>query len=214
MIRVELMEKWLADRDKKLTSEDKQHSRVFLPYLIMDTAFQVYCQFIKPVPASFRLLQLRKALGSAFSDFNKDFFRCFTLDESCEITDEMDGFESYINNDVVILKLALMKQCGDYPLERQQVICSGMIVNILAQSAEIIYEDSFKRESRLGGVRRLVGERNELIEAVARATMRFLKEYNKNGRDIDFNHSKEIDDCVNVICKHIVQFICKRIDNN
>lgn len=31
MIRVELMEKWLADRGKKLTSEDKQHSRVFLP---------------------------------------------------------------------------------------------------------------------------------------------------------------------------------------
>ena len=31
MIRVELIEKWLADRGKKLTSEDKQHSRVFLP---------------------------------------------------------------------------------------------------------------------------------------------------------------------------------------
>ena len=88
MIRVELMEKWLADRGKKLTSEDKQHSRVFLPYLIMDTAYQVYCKHIMTVPASFRLLQLRKALGSAFSNFSKDFFRCFTIDESCEITDE------------------------------------------------------------------------------------------------------------------------------
>ena len=75
------------------------------------------------------------------------------------------------------------------------------------------YEDSFKRETRLGGARRLVGERNDLIEAVARATMRFLKEYNKNGRDIDFNSSKDIDDCVNIICKHIVQFISKKIDN-
>lgn len=213
MIRVELMEKWLADRGKKLTSEDKQHSRVFLPYLIMDTAYQVYCKHIMTVPASFRLLQLRKALGSAFSNFSKDFFRCFTIDESCEITDEMDGFESYIGNDVVILKLALMKQCEDYPLEKQQVICSGMIVNILAQCAEVIYEDSFKRETRLGGTRRLVGERNDLIEAVARATMRFLKEYNKNGRDIDFNSSKDIDDCVNIICKRIVQFISKKIDN-
>ena len=69
MIRVELMEKWLADRGKKLTSEDKQHSRVFLPYLIMDTAYQAYCKHIMTVPASFRLLQLRKALGSAFSNF-------------------------------------------------------------------------------------------------------------------------------------------------
>ena len=60
MIRVELMEKWLADRGKKLTSEDKRHSRVFLPYLIMDTAYQVYCKHIMTVPASFRLLQLRK----------------------------------------------------------------------------------------------------------------------------------------------------------
>ena len=46
------MEKWLADRGKKLTSEDKQHSRVFLPYLIMDTAYQVYCKHIMTVPAS------------------------------------------------------------------------------------------------------------------------------------------------------------------
>ena len=60
MIRVELMEKWLADRGKKLTSEDKQHSRVLLPYLIMDTAYQVYCKHIMTVPASFRCSSFAK----------------------------------------------------------------------------------------------------------------------------------------------------------
>lgn len=200
-------------RGKKFSDGDKRHTRVFLPYLIMDTAYQTYANYIYTTPAKQRLLQLRNALSDAFREFSKDFFFGFTLDEQCEITDEMDAFEQYIGNDATLLKLALMEQCKDYPLERQQVICSGMLVNILAQSAQIIYGDSFKRETKLGGVRRLVAENNSYIEAVASATMKFLREYNKNGRDIDFNHSKQIDDCVNVICKHIVQFIDRRIDN-
>lgn len=170
-----------------------------LPFFIMDVQFQIYCHDIAYLPVKYQMKQVRGKWIAAYNKFNKAFFNAFTQDEQDELIDKMDDFADYIQNDVMVAKVAFMDMVKDLPFERQGVIGACLMCNVLAQSAQVIWGKVY--HDRHG-----VKETNGELRRIQICSYDFLNMYYREGRNISCD-TPRITEAVNILCRKIVKWL-------
>lgn len=171
-----------------------------LPFFILDVMNTILHRDLFSIPVQFEEKKARKAWVENYHIFNKDFFSAFTDDQQDEIIDIMDSFESYINNDVVIVKVAVMNEISKYgvDLKTQTVLADLMVCHILAQTAQILWTAVYRHANRY-------------IHAILHHADRWMTLYAKHNTDctIRTEDSEGITNAVNALCKKMVKFLHK-----
>lgn len=174
-----------------------------LPWFIMDIQYQLFCKVIKPLNCGHDLQKFRTRWNESYNIFNKSMFCMFNDDEKLEIVDMMDDFENYIANDVEIAKIQFMNVLGKYELEIQDIIATGMMCNVLSQSANII----FKRIYAVGHNGK--HQENRYISSVEAYSYKFVNLLHQSMSDevVKFSDVKPLDDAIKVLHKKIIKWL-------
>ena len=115
-----------------------------LAFLIADCAFQEFCEGVKPLGLKHDLKKKQSEWLWNYHTFNKRLFICLDEDQKDFVIDMMDLYEEFIQNDVMLMRVALMNLVGGCEFEDQKHIASLMLCNIFAQTAQITWGLVFK----------------------------------------------------------------------
>lgn len=201
-MRREIAEAYLKSRGLRLKEGDIEDDQIFLPYLVMDTVYQIYCRTVKPLPVKHELKRMKSGMRDAYMRFNRGFFRAFTQEQQDEIIDAMDGFDAYIADTLTITRAAVSSTVSFLDFDLQMKMTDMLLMNILANSAGIFYHDMFR-----GLPERYRHEPN--IEAMATLARRFGDAYYKSTggqRRINPNDVPKIDGSMQALFRRILQW--------
>lgn len=125
---------------EQINEELKSNTAIYLPFVIMDYAYSIFCKDIKP-------LDLRHGAKKLCSDWLKNYHlfnsRIFVLinEEGRDyLIDRMDEYTEYIDYPIMLVRVAIMDLVSKDTFERQQAVSSLMLCNILAQAAQITWK--------------------------------------------------------------------------
>ena len=203
MTSKEIIHRILDRMNLEITKGTDEMLDPILPWFIMDIQYQIYCRSIKPLNCVHDLQFLRTRWNENYKFFNKSMFCMFNDDEKSEIVDMMDEFETYISNDVEIAKIQFMNVMKGYDLDIQDIIASGMMCNVLAQNANIIYNKVYA----LGRNGKHIDNPN--IAAVATYSFKFVNLLHNAISDerLVFNGVKPLDDAIQIISNKMIKWI-------
>lgn len=199
----DLIKAYLAPKGLKMRCSTDNEVAPLLPLIIMDTAYQIFCRNIKPVECRHNMQKWRNEWLRSYDRFNQSFFRCFGSEETDLMCDIMDDFDKHIEHDIFITLIQIENLLKDEPLERQEVLASAILVNVLCQCAEIVWEDTYKTAPR---------EYRMYTDITAcRVLIRKWLEgyYGKNKPVIRPNDDRNVTMAVNILCKKLVDFLKK-----
>lgn len=201
-MRREIAEAYLKSRGLRLKEGDIEDDQIFLPYLVMDTVYQIYCRTVKPLPVKHELKRMKSGMRDAYMRFNRGFFRAFTPEMQDEIIDAMDGFDDYIADALTITRAAVSNTVSFLDFDLQMEMTDMLLMNILANSAGIFYHDMFR-----GLPERYRHEPD--IEAMATLAQRFGDAYYKSKggqRRINPNDVPKIDSSMQALFRRMLQW--------
>lgn len=199
MTNIELVEKYLHSIGMKLVTGSTLET--LLPFLIMDCQYQLYTKDIAHLPAKRELKKIRNQWIESYNRFNRSLFDAFSIEEQDEIVDRMDDFANYIQNDLVIAKVAMMDVAKKLPLETQNVIGSCLMCNALAQMAQIIWGKVYHN-------RRNESMFNREIDGVRKFSWRFLNMYYKEDENISCN-VESVNTTIDILCRKVIKWLYK-----
>ena len=175
-----------------------------LPFFMLDTMYQILKKDIWPVTCRHEAKRERNLWLQSYTAFNRDFFSSLDSEQSDYVIDLMDSFEEYINNDVLIAKVAVMNQVGRFGLsfEDQAVVSSAMICHILTQTASIVWGAVYKTKHY-----NLMA--SQYIESILKHSSRWMNLFfcSKSDAHVNPNEDKQICDAVNILCKKMIKFL-------
>jgi hypothetical protein len=126
----------------------------------------------------------------------------------------MDEFNDYIHNHIVMLKSTVVRQFSENtPFEDKKILGSLLTCNVLAQAAQHMYGEMFRRGVKYIQCKALHGvvtimpkEEDPFIEAIKRATYEFACLY-PTAKGVDLTSSAEVMGMIDVLCKKIIKFL-------
>lgn len=117
-----------------------------VPYLFADAGQTFYIKYFKDIETSHLMQKHRKRWQESYSEFMHTLFRPFGDNENDTIIDKMDDFEASLSNDLMITQVAYMNCVQDtVPFEQQKIVSAALMCNVLAQLAEVVWQDVYQR---------------------------------------------------------------------
>lgn len=135
-----------------------------------------------------------------YNDFNRMFFSAFSVDTRDEIVDKMDDFESYIANDITILKCAIMDTIKEESFDMQMALGSIAACGLLCSAASCTWESIYHVRGH--------EVTNPSLAKCTKLMVKLLKGYYQGTKDYNMN-TPATDAAVKSICYKIVQWIDK-----
>lgn len=201
----ELVDTYLKSRGLKRQKGRDDDATPLLPLIMMDSAYQLFNTYIKPVNSRFEMKKYKNEWLKAYNSFNKDFFSCYNEEQTDYLIDMMDAFAEYIKNHEEIVFVQFTNQFKNEPLERQKVLSASMIINVYCQCAEIIWEAIFRNAYH---------KENKNILACERLIHKWNAQYyGADKPDVDPNKNEEICRCVDILCRKQTEFIRNYVRN-
>ena len=181
MIRKIHLDKYIKSRGLTRIWGNESSVAPLAPLLIMDAAGQVFSGEVKS-SAKGELKRVAKGWQENYHLFNASFFSCWNSDETDEVIEAMDSYWEYVNNDIMILKIAVMERVGKEELEAQKVIAACMTSYILAQVAQKCWEACFVNYYGKP-------EKNMFLEKCKYAAKKYMNKFyfSPGKEDINFN---------------------------
>lgn len=171
------------------------------PFLILDCQYQLYCKDIAPLPVKHELKKVRNQWIESYNKFNHRLFNAFNADEQDEIVDKMDDFSNYIQNDLIIAKVAIMDTVKHLSFEKQNVVGSCLMCNALAQMAQIVFGKVYhnnRNESMF----------SKEIDGVRKFSWKFLNMYYKENENISCN-VEPVNNAIDILCRKSIKWLKK-----
>lgn len=211
----EIVDTYLAYKHKKRTEGEKVDNTLpLMPFFIMDACYQIYCKDIKDLPVKQLMKKHKKKWAENYHKFTTDFFRAFNQDQVDYIIDMMDEFNDFIHNTIVMLKAEVVNYLKqNIPFEEKKVLGSLLACNVLAQAAQIMYGEMFRKgqiryhcKALHSVVTVMPREKNNYIDSVKKANYDFACCFT-SAKEIDLTDSDKVMAVVNILCKKIVKFL-------
>lgn len=196
-----LVEIFLKSKGMKKISGDENDASPLLPMIMMDSAYQVWCKYIKKVPCKHEMKKLKNEWIDNYNKFNKDYMRVFDDDGQDFVIEMMDNFEKFIEHDMMIVFVQFSNLVINEPLERQEVIASGLLCNVLCQSARIVWERVFINAPYE------VRHNAYICACEAKSHLWNNAYYGKGKKDINPNENKMVSDAVSILCRKEINFL-------
>lgn len=175
-----------------------------LPFFMLDAMYQIMSKDIVPVPSRQEQKLALKRWQASYNSFNRDFFSAFNQEQQDAVIDIMDAFESYINNDIVVAEVSVMKQLQKYDIsfEHQKVIASCMLCHVLAQTAQIAWGAIYKDKHN-------VSKESPHIKAILKYSSLWMNLYFSKVSDayVNPNDSEQICTAMDILCKKMIKFL-------
>lgn len=197
----EIVDTYLAYRHMKLSDAlHREDVRMLVPFYLMDASYQLYCRDIKSFNCSHKIRQAKTRWNESYRKFFADFFMAFNPDQQEFITDQMDEFEDYIHNKVVMLKSTVMKVFRpEASFDEKKILASVLTCNALAQMAQFVHRDMFRGEM-------LQPKNDPHVDAVIKSSYDFAKNFPVT-KGVDLTSSKEVSAMINTLCKEVLRFL-------
>lgn len=181
---------------KRLAGKDDDPSAL-VPFFVLGLMYDVYQRSVRDVPVCHEAKRYKRLWIEAYSSLNREFFSALTEGQQDEVLDVMDAMEQDLAGDVMIVKVALMEWVKELSLEKQDVIASAVLCNILAQVAQIVWGKVYKKTVEC---RRL--------DDIVRYSHAYAKSYGKDvTRLVDFNKSKRVTDAVEILQRKVCRYL-------
>lgn len=201
MTNGDIVDVWLKHRGMKLSGGKRDYNLPLMPFFIMDVVYQIYCKDIKDIPCRHKMAQAQKRWAKSYHSFNMDFFLAFNEDQTDYIVDQMDEFETYIHNTLVMFKATAISSFNvDAPFDEKRILASVLACNVLCQAAQRLHMDMYRKTN-------MKGERNKYIEDIQKASYDFANAFPASSKDIDLTSRDDVMKMIDVLCKKIVQFL-------
>lgn len=201
----EIVDTYLAYRKMKLSGTTRDDVCMMMPFYLMDASYQVFCKDVKNYECRHKAKEAKRRWNEAYRKFYADFFRAFNVDQTEFITDQMDEFEDYIHNKVVMLKTTVMGVFRpDATFEEKKILASVLTSNALSQMAQYIYSDMY-RGSRLQQLN------NPHIEAVTKNSYEFARNFPVS-HSVDITASDKVTAMIDVLCKEVIKFLKSKFE--
>lgn len=194
-----LIEKYLKAKGLKKVKGADNDAIPLLPFIIMDSAFQLFDKYVKKVECRHEMKKWKKEWIAHYNRLNNDFFRCYDEEETDFIINMMDTFEEYVANDMLIVFVQFTNLFKNESLDRQKILSACMLINILCQCAENFWERVFSATFE---------KKNQDIIACERYMHKWSDAYyGKDKPNLNPNNSKPICDAVDILCHKQVKFL-------
>lgn len=202
----EIVDTYLAYRKMKLSAASARDDvRMLMPFYLMDASYQVFCKDVKDYECKHKAKETKKRWRESYRRFYSQFFMAFNPDQVEFITDQMDEFEEYIHNKVVMLKSTVMGVFSkEATFEEKKILASVLTSNALSQMAQYIYSDMY-RGSRLQQLN------NPHIEAVTKNSYEFARNFPVS-REVDLTASDKVSNMIDVLCKEVIKFLKSKFE--
>lgn len=200
MTNEEIVNVYLAYKHRKRTKGKRENLLFLMPFFIMDACYQIYCKDIKDLPCKHMMKQAKKRWAVCYHNYTSDFFRAFNEDQVEFIMDEMDEFNDYIHNSLVMLKSKVVSQIPDsVSFEDKKTLAALLLCNVLAQAAQHLHGEMFRNFD-------MTKETNYDIEGVKKASYD-ISHFHPASKGVDLTASDETMKLVNALCKKIMKFL-------
>lgn len=195
-----MVDRWLTSIGMKRVSGSSLEP--ILPFFMLDVAYNMWQKDVSPIECKFELKKIKREWIRRYSVFNRQFFRAFAFEEQDEIIDKMDSFDTYIANHVMVAKVQVMNIMQDLETEQAIRCASLLIINILCQSANIVWSHVYKNGRDHDKI-------NPDIQALEKLSSRFMNAYHSgiSERNVNPNESKPIVDAVDVLCNKMIRWL-------
>lgn len=200
MTNRDIVNVYLAYKGKRKTKGKEVNTLFLMPFFIMDACYQIYCKDIKDYPCKHQMKQAKKRFGECYHKYTTEFFRAFNDDQIEFITDQMDEFDDYIHNSMVILKSKVVSQIPDsVSFEDKKVLAVLLLCNVLAQAAQHLHGNMYRNSD-------MTKETNMDIEGVRKASYDMAR-FHPMSKGINLTASDEIMSLIDALCKKIMKFL-------
>ena len=196
----QIVDTYLAYKHMKLSGTARDDVRMMMPFYLMDMSYQVYCKDIKNVDCKHKVKEAKTRWKESYRKFYSDFFMPFNEDQTEFITDQMDDFEDFIHNKVVMLKTTVMNVFPqDAPFEEKKILSSVLTSNSLSQMAQHVYRDMYRDKWHRP-------KDNPLIEAVTKCSYEFANHFPVS-KGVDLTASDKVSAMISSVCKEVMKYL-------
>lgn len=196
----EIVDAYLAYRHMKLSGTTRDDVRMMMPFYLMDASYQIFCEDIKDYECARKAKAIKNRWRESYRKFNAEFFRAFNQDQTEFITDQMDEFEEFIHNKVVMLKSTVMGVFNPgSTFEEKKILASILASNTLSQMAQYIHRDMYRNAWHQK-------KDNPLIEAVSKNSYEFAKNFPVS-HSVDITSSHKVSAMIDSLCKDVMKFL-------
>jgi hypothetical protein len=189
----------------KLSGTARDDVRMMMPFYLMDASYQVYCKDIKNFECKHKVKEAKTRWKESYRKFFSDFLMPFDVDQTEFITDQMDDFEDYIHNKMVMLKTTVMNVFPqDAPFEEKKILASVLTSNSLSQMAQHIHRDMYRDKWHRP-------KDNPLIEAVTKNSYEFANHFPVS-KGVDLTASDKVSSMISSLCKEVMKYLSMKFN--
>lgn len=198
----EIVDVFLASKGLKRQKGNDGDISPLLPLIIMDTAFQLFNKYIRPVECKREMKMYKNQWARLYHEFNMMYFRYFNDEQRDFVIDIMDDFDKHIEKHLFICHIQIMNKVSFEPTDRQKVLASTLLISILCQAARIIYENLFQKAK--------IPMRCTILEQLDAVILKWQNLYYGEGKPaVKVNDDKQVCLAVDVLLKNCVYFLKK-----
>jgi hypothetical protein len=180
---------------KSKQKDAKPDGNIFMPMLLMDAMNMLYNDYIAKLPLKHKEKLLRTRWHDAYEHFIKQELMAFNDDQKLYICEYiMDDFEEYINNEVEMFRVAAMSRFMQYDTDVRLTLSAILSCNILAQSAEYVWNALRGRKKENMYIKSIVHWSHELLDVYGDNRI------DRTQKKIDLNQFEDIRLAVNKLC--------------
>ena len=196
----QIVDTYLAYKHMRLSSSARDDVRMMMPFYLMDASYQVYCKDIKDLKCKHKVKEAKSRWKESYRKFFSDFLMPFDVDQTEFITDQMDEFENYIHNKMVMLKSTVMGVFpSDAPFEEKRILASVLTCNTLSQIAQHVHSDMYRNAWHQK-------KEHPLIEAVTKNSYEFARHFPVS-EGVDITASSKVSAMIDSLCKEVIKFL-------
>ena len=201
----QIVDTYLAYKHMKLSGTARDDVRMMMPFYLMDASYQVYCKDIKNFECKHKVKEAKTRWKESYRKFFSDFLMPFDVDQTEFITDQMDDFEDYIHNKMVMLKTTVMNVFPqDAPFEEKKILASVLTSNSLSQRAQHIHRDMYRDKWHRP-------KDNPLIEAVTKNSYEFANHFPVS-KGVDLTASDKVSSMISSLCKDVMKYLSMKFN--
>ena len=189
----------------KLSGKSREDVRMMMPFYLMDASYQVYCKDIKNFECKHKAKEAKTRWKESYRRFFSDFLMPFNADQTEFITDQMDEFEDYIHNKMVMLKTTVMEVFSpEASFEEKKILAAVLTSNSLSQMAQHVYRDMYLDKWHRP-------KDNPLIEAITKNSYEFANHFPVS-RGVDLTASDKVSSMIGSLCKEVMKYLNKKFN--
>lgn len=196
----ELVNIYLKSRRLVVKSGNEGDFSPLLPLIIMDSAYQMWQKYIRPVECRHEMKKLKNEWSATYHAFNRDYFRCYNAEQVDFLCDLMDANEEYLRNDIMVAFVQCSNLCKGETFEREQVLAACMMMDIFTSLAILIWQRCYRNGYPKD-------KDNIYLTKLSRNINRWKNLYYGGEDTVNPNDSEEIVTAVDILTRKQIKFL-------